>query len=343
MKKLLILLSIFSVMLCLAACDIEKDGCPKEVTSQAESESVSIKKPSEYTTASSETESSEPEPPTVSKIEIHKNPDKMDYTKTDNRFDSTGLQLKIFYSNGETEIIDKGFVCYPIVLTSSNRVTIDYQGKTVALLVNLTDGREEIKIPDIIGVSLSKVEKLLSSSNIQYELVYNEVAYLSKDKKKPVPSVTHYEKHRRNEKSGYDYLYDGEVLEVHINAPAIYIKNVYHEIDYANGVDLNIELVNCSNKTIKYIYFYDVEFYNAVADPAYCSILNTYKRSLNCTGPIYSGEKKESYWADLIYNGQVSAVKIPTIAVEFMDGTYQIIEYNVLWYDDRYYIGDKNN
>lgn len=47
----------------------------------------------------------------ITKIEIHREPNKMDYSDNDNIFDSTGMQLKIYYSGGNSTIISSGFTC----------------------------------------------------------------------------------------------------------------------------------------------------------------------------------------------------------------------------------------
>ena len=67
---------------------------------------------------------------TVTRIEIHKNPNKMNYSMADNNFDSTGMEILVVYESGKTKIIKEGFYCYPAKLTyDENYIEVSYQGK----------------------------------------------------------------------------------------------------------------------------------------------------------------------------------------------------------------------
>lgn len=338
MKRILIFIVTLAMLLCMASCQesstVKCDSCGENNAYDAKYCSgcgASIENDNKASSSNGQSNNR-----TISKIEIHQEPNKMDYSKNDNIFDSTGLKLKVFYSNGETEIVDSGFTCTPTTLTYYDYVTVKYQGKETELFINFIDDRKELKIPNIEGVSPSEAESILKAADIPYELVYIDEAYLAYDDIPPIPYIRGYGNYRWNEEANYDYIYEDEILEVYVNLPAIYITNVYHEINSVGGVDVNIELVNNSDKTIKYIKFNNVEFYNTVADPAYCSIKDTYKRTLSYTGPLYAGESEYIYWEAVMYNNKTSALVFRTITVEFADGTSQTIEYDAYWYDNRY-------
>jgi len=98
------------------------------------------------------------------------------------------------------------------------------------------------------------------------------------------------------------------------------IQNVWLEIDYAGGVNLNIDIINSSRKSIKYIYYY-VTFYNSVDDVVACSITNdSYSIGLKDTGPIKPLGYSDSSWDGIIYNNSANKVKFESIEVEYMDG-----------------------
>ena len=192
-----------------------------------------------------------------------------------------------------------------------------------------------VKIPDIWGLPLDEAEQKLKNAHVQYELVYNE-AVLNYDDIAPRPSVLGIGEYHWNEEENFNYIYEGEKITVTVNAPAIYITSVAHDINSVGGVNISIDVVNNSEKVIKYIKFNNVEFYNTVGDPAYCSIKNSYKRTLTFTGPLNAGESESIYWEAVMYNNKTSALVFRTITVDFMDGTSQTIKYDAYWWDSRY-------
>lgn len=225
---------------------------------------------------------------------------------------------------------------HPTELDYDGMVVVTYQGVETELFVNYSDNRQKYIIPDIMGLSQKSAESKLKSAGVNYTIMDSDNAYLAYDDVSPGKTVDGYGGYHWNEEEDYCYIYEGEVLEVYISQPAIYITNVSHDINSVGGVDVYIDFVNNSDKTIKYVKFNDVEFYNTVADPAYCEIKKSYKRTLNFTGPLYAGDEKYATWEAVIYNNKTSALVFRTITVDFTDGTSQTINYDAYWYDNRY-------
>ena len=337
MKKIAFLVIAFVLTICLVACNSDEkaicDNCGKE-------NSLDNKFCASCGMAMTDSEEKQPtdseEKQTVARIEIHKNPNKMNYSMADNNFDGTGMEILVVYESGKTKIIKEGFSCYPAKLTyDENYIEVSYQGKMTYLFVDFLDDRTILKIPDIFGLSLEEAEKKLKNANIQYDLVYDE-AVLYYDDIAPRPTVLGVGGYHWNDEEDFDYIYEDEKITVTVNAPSIYITNVYHDINSVGGVNIRINVVNNSEKVIKYIKFNNVEFYNTVGDPAYCSIKDSYKRTLSYTGPLSAGESENIYWEAVMYNNKTSALVFRTITVEFMDGTSQTIKYDVYWWDSRY-------
>ena len=109
--------------------------------------------------------------------------------------------------------------------------------------------------------------------------------------------------------------------------------------DYCGGRDIYFRYQNLSKKTIKYLIF-EVEFYNAVDDLVSCFIRNKTLFRCKDTGPIYplKYNDKKTYWPLLIYNWQVTKMRLKTIEIEYMDGTTLEIEQDAL----RFILGYKS-
>ena len=74
---------------------------------------------------------------TVRSIEVYSKPSKTQYYINDT-FDSSGLQLKVYYSNGETTVIKSGFSASADLSKAGNTwVGITYSGKTTGLNVTV--------------------------------------------------------------------------------------------------------------------------------------------------------------------------------------------------------------
>ena len=90
----------------------------------------------------------------------------------------------------------------------------------------------------------------------------------------------------------------------------------------AGGVDLYVDWVNNSDKTIKYIVFV-VEPYNAVGDIVKCDIRGESTFRGKETGPYDKGQgsKKGTYWECPWYNYSITRVELNQIEIEYMDST----------------------
>lgn len=101
----------------------------------------------------------------------------------------------------------------------------------------------------------------------------------------------------------------------------------------AGGVDLYIDWVNNSEKTIKYTTF-TVEPYNAVDDIVQDTIRWDSTFRGKTTGPIEKGEgsKKGYYWECAWYNYSITYAQITKIEIEYSDGTTATINSDDIQY-----------
>ena len=89
----------------------------------------------------------------------------------------------------------------------------------------------------------------------------------------------------------------------------------------AGGVDVEIDITNISDKTIKYIR-YTVKPYNAVGDVVRGEISRQSLKRLRETGPIASGERtRGSYWSNTWYNYSIRCIKVTRVDITYMDGS----------------------
>jgi len=88
----------------------------------------------------------------------------------------------------------------------------------------------------------------------------------------------------------------------------------------AGGVDVEIDITNISDKTIKYIS-YTVEPYNAVGDVVRGEISRKSLKRIRETGPIASGERtsRGSIWENVWYNHSIRCIKITRVNITYMD------------------------
>lgn len=103
----------------------------------------------------------------------------------------------------------------------------------------------------------------------------------------------------------------------------IRIKKTYtSHPNSAGGVDLHINWVNNSEKTIKYATF-STKPYNAVGDYVTCTIRHDPVFSGQCTGPYEkgSGEGNSRYWANAWYNSTIVGCSVTKVRIEYMDGS----------------------
>jgi hypothetical protein len=111
----------------------------------------------------------------------------------------------------------------------------------------------------------------------------------------------------------------------------IRVKSVkISEPNSAGGVDLYINWVNNSEKTVKYATF-TCGLYNAVNDPINCSIRNHNSFVGNATGPIKkgSGSMAGYGWENAWYNFSAKYAVIQSIHIEYVDGSVE----NIPWDD----------
>ena len=118
------------------------------------------------------------------------------------------------------------------------------------------------------------------------------------------------------------------------------IEKIDWDINSANGVEVNINFTNHSNKQIAYIYF-TLKFYDRMGGPAYCDIKNTATQTLKLTGPVNGGTSDRGIWDAIIYCSATAAVKPQTINIEYTDGSKQTINCDGrYWHSSDYYGGD---
>ena len=103
----------------------------------------------------------------------------------------------------------------------------------------------------------------------------------------------------------------------------------------AGGVDVRVEFINTSGKTIKYISF-RMTPHNAVGDAVDDRIGRGSLRGVKTTGPIYSGQsntyvkpmeqpQSDGVWRNTWYNHTIKCATIDQIAIEYMDGSQQVV------------------
>lgn len=83
-----------------------------------------------------------PSEPTLERIEVTKNPDRMAYT-VGQTFDPTGMVIRATYSDGSTRDISSGYSFSPGMFAQAGdqTVTVSYGGKTCTLEVSVTSGQ----------------------------------------------------------------------------------------------------------------------------------------------------------------------------------------------------------
>ena len=89
----------------------------------------------------------------------------------------------------------------------------------------------------------------------------------------------------------------------------------------AGGVDVRIDGINTSNKTVKYLD-YTLRAYNAVGDPVRGEIRRSNTASVRETGPIAPGGRtEEGVWSNLWYNYSISCARLSSVTVIFTDNS----------------------
>ena len=111
---------------------------------------------------------------------------------------------------------------------------------------------------------------------------------------------------------------DGKVTKVFVNTP-----------DSVGGVDVQIRFRNHSGKVIKYAYF-TLSAINRVGDVVLSDIEGQNDCIMQSTGPYHQGEICDSHWENVWYNNSISDMRIDKVKLEYMDGTEEEIDGNML-------------
>lgn len=124
-----------------------------------------------------------------------------------------------------------------------------------------------------------------------------------------------------------------EVEETILTAP-VCIEYVGYEKDYCGGIDLTLNLINQSEKSIKYVNLYFI-FYNAVGDVIYneigwCQPSYMWKY----TGPLEVGEFDTFYTRGFYNTNFKGHLALDKVHVIFMDDTEWICDNEFEMYYD---------
>ena len=89
----------------------------------------------------------------------------------------------------------------------------------------------------------------------------------------------------------------------------------------AGGVDVEVNFMNTSNKTFKYVVL-TVLPYNRVGDVAPSEIGRKTSARLSATGPIQPGQgAHSSIWSNIWYNHSIHCVELTGIELTYMNGS----------------------
>lgn len=107
-------------------------------------------------------------------------------------------------------------------------------------------------------------------------------------------------------------------------------NNLYFTRNSVNGLCFYINAVNNTNKVIKYFHVNFVML-NSVFDPSY-DIYGNDSYKMNIVGPIYPGNHIANagpdYGVDTYNDNLCSYVYVPSVYIEYMDGTAETIYYS---------------
>ena len=135
-----------------------------------------------------------------------------------------------------------------------------------------------------------------------------------------------------NSKDGKLYKFNGKNKNItQKQASALVITNKKVSLNSVGGVDYYLDIINNSDKTIKYIY-YTVYSLNRVGDKVACRIWNQYYFTLSDTGPYKPYESTDGTWEAFMYNNSAYDVKISSVTIEYMDGTKKTLNGNQITY-----------
>ena len=117
---------------------------------------------------------------------------------------------------------------------------------------------------------------------------------------------------------GFTSIADQQLRAASGEIKPIWIVGKSHVINSANGIQIDMNISNLSDKTIKYATFYILPF-NAVGDVIVSEIDGKSLAALTLTGPLDPGEYTTTVWENVWYNLTFSCFEISEIDIEYMD------------------------
>lgn len=173
-----------------------------------------------------------------------------------------------------------------------------------------------------------------------YEIIYNNQTYFI-EKEKLLTELSYYsqiqnmssslaDSFRTNAQRLGELLYEGDTKKAlrfldgcKSKGLAVLDWSFYDESEYTEGTSVSIKVYNPTQKTIKYLWFTFIG-YNPVGD----KVVDR-KRGLNITmkgvGPIKPDESGTYKYTYVWFTDLVETVKIISIKVQYMDGTFKTI------------------
>jgi len=110
------------------------------------------------------------------------------------------------------------------------------------------------------------------------------------------------------------------------NSPLVITRISASSPNSAGGIDVDVDAVNVSDRTIKYIR-YTVELYNAVGDVVADEITGSSTRRLLDTGPYRPGDSAAwGSWPTVFYNYAGRCVIVLSMSVTFADDSTVTIQ-----------------
>jgi hypothetical protein len=163
-----------------------------------------------------------------------------------------------------------------------------------------------------------------------YYLLINNLS--DSDKKKFRDNSTIYSDNKSKQRMDIEIREKNEIKEKFNN----FLKNstqqglivkkwkIIDESEYTDGTSIEIEFVNPTKKTIKYIWTTFVG-YNAVEDPVIDRIKGVKNITVKSIGPIKPDESGLYTFEYVWYSDIVESAKITNIKIQYMDGTFKTI------------------
>lgn len=102
-------------------------------------------------------------------------------------------------------------------------------------------------------------------------------------------------------------------------------SKIYDESEYTEGTSFAVEVINPTNKVIKYVWF-TIVGYNAVGDPVVDRMRGTSSITVRGIGPIAPDASGEYSWKYLWHTDLVETFKLSRIKVQYMDGSVRQID-----------------